>query len=416
MFVSSRIRESYQVYPQCRVPFEELEREHNRPIRILSDGQRDPGGASPAWHSSHVNEAGFSFADGRDRGLTLLHRAPPHGVNRLSRFTVTYNGLGPQQEFAGFTHQPALYNTNPPMPVILQNCTVTSVGNQARAIGINETTVVPIIGEIVGPREVLDYNGVFTNTMDGWWIDSMIMPLVEALRLSCTEDLSNSWEAIQAQRREQRFVDFCTGLTGSRTEELRKSIDAQIITINRASAEIIKATRKADSDNELLTAILSGRSGDDNRLQRDFEMLKEHPRVESIEFINDRIVIMTTDDLRIINPDNGDSRWLGQFKIEIGFGVGTVQLFNMSTPRYDRAHPHVNVSGEPCFGGHQNDIAALLKRGDLYTLFEILLQYLETLNTSDSWGSYGAYWFDVPDERPLESTDTATEPQGVVAA
>jgi len=145
-------------------------------------------------------------------------------------------------------------------------------------------------------------------------------------------------------------------------------------------------------------------------LAAEWRQLKEHPRLIGAEVREatdnpelQSLILITTDDLRLHRSDTGESRWLGTFEIELTLATGSIKLRNLNTRRGGRDHPHV-VDQRPCFGGHSDAFAQVMSNGDLFVLYELLIQYIETLNLEDEYGRYGAYWFEVDDERSPHPT------------
>ena len=158
----------------------------------------------------------------------------------------------------------------------------------------------------------------------------------------------------------------------------------------------------------------------------EWEKLRSHPRLADTEVRSstvdpdqEALYLRTADDLRLHRSDTGESRWLGAFEIELTIATGAIKLRNLNTRRGGRDHPHV-VDQRPCFGGHSDAFAQLMSNGDLFVLYELLIQYIETLNLEDEYGRYGAYWFEVEDEQPPKSDNgavacNATDIDGVTA-
>jgi hypothetical protein len=61
-------------------------------------------------------------------------------------------------------------------------------------------------------------------------------------------------------------------------------------------------------------------------------------------------------------------------------------MINLDTQRGGRDHPHIDQN-IPCFGGHGTSFMEFLVNGQLDVLYELLIQYLETMNMADSYGS-----------------------------
>jgi hypothetical protein len=177
--------------------------------------------------------------------------------------------------------------------------------------------------------------------------------------------------------------------------------------ISTYSETIAQQMRAARQEQALIDAALAAMGESDwaEHLVREFEQLVDHPRVAGIE-LNDSsydysnreqsIYVTTTPDLRLTRPDTGESRWLGAFRIELNISRSQIRMTNLNTRRGGRDHPHI-TDGMPCFGGHSSSFMQLLANGDLYVLFELLIQYLETLNLEDEYGRYGSFWFEVTD-------------------
>jgi hypothetical protein len=204
----------------------------------------------------------------------------------------------------------------------------------------------------------------------------------------------------------------------SRRGEIDRNL-AQIDSWRRSITTYLSAVR---SEQQLLDIALQAQSDSAyaEHLLEEWEQLRSHPRLvnadvrESTDDPEIQALILTTpDDLRLHRDDTGESRWLGSFEIELILATGSIRLRNLNTRRGGRDHPHV-VDQRPCFGGHTDAFAQLMSTGDLVVLYELIIQFIETLNLEDEWGRYGAYWFDVEDEQPTEheQDETAT---GMVA-
>lgn len=175
--------------------------------------------------------------------------------------------------------------------------------------------------------------------------------------------------------------------------------------ISQYSESIAGYMRQGREQQALIDAALAAMAESDwaEKLVREFEQLAEHPRVGGVTLgmasygEDPSIYVTTTPDLRLHRPDTGDSRWLGRFRVELNLAYSQIRMTNLTTRRGGRDHPHI-TDGVPCFGGHSSSFMQLLANGDLYVLFELLIQYLETLNLGDEYGRYGSFWFEVTDE------------------
>lgn len=189
----------------------------------------------------------------------------------------------------------------------------------------------------------------------------------------------------------------------------RCEIDRILGQIEERRHEITHRLSRMRDQQQMLDIALQARS--DTRhaehLLEEWDQLRSHPRLARAEVrasTNDTelesLFLTTTEDLRLHRSDTDESRWLGAFEIELTIATGTIKMRNLNTRRGGRDHPHV-VDQRPCFGGHFDAFAQLISKGDLFVLYELLIQYIETLNLEDEYGRYGAYWFEVEDEEPV---------------
>ncbi len=325
-------------------------------------------------------ELGVSIGCGRSHWLLATPTAP---------FDVwlCHGAAEPGYSLASLTLTPDDYSIDallpaspPPMPIVYNDCLIGEI----RAGKVYEYL------NLRNPRSQ-DIYELFLNA---------IRQCVEPAFLA--EDAARETEATERALREFVRTSYDRGLATYRNE-----IDAEQgrITVYRDS--LARSFQALRSQQDLLDAlILVQRNDGGERLLGEWARLGEHPRITARRFAEPSSLVLTTsDDVRLHNPDTGESRWLGRFEITIDVATLEVRLRNLDTQRGGRDHPHV-VAQRPCFGGAEGDFAELLGRGELYVIVELLFQYLETLNLRDEYGRYGAYWFDRDDERPLTSTET----------
>jgi hypothetical protein len=205
----------------------------------------------------------------------------------------------------------------------------------------------------------------------------------------------------------------------------RGTIDRQMERTDRLRVDLTQSLSVLRSQQDLLDVALTARNDSSypQRLLQGWESLRSHPRLADASVRPSTsdpegersLFLTTTTDLRLHRSDTGESRWLGAFEIEMTFASGVIKMRNLNTRRGGRDHPHV-VDQHPCFGQHADAFAQLMATGDLIVLYELLVQYIETLNLEDDWGRYGAYWFDVEDEQPESQLDAGDRNGATVEA
>lgn len=352
--------------PQVRTSLEALEQELGLPIRVIQWNNRRAEGF--AWSS--MERLGLSIADAAEQGITVWAQGPrPEG---FSWHSIDID--------SGTYYECVNYPTEPASPIMYAD---------------------QIIGEVL-ERGI----GLAFSPTDSYAVsEGLCTAIVEGVRASLDPEFLAGMEARAIERQRAAFEDYVQRSYDSRFANHRGTIDAHLQSVASWQEAIVNAMRLVQQENELLDALILVRQNDaGDEFMRQWQQLEDHPRIARVRFSaagGNSVTITTTDDLRMYHPVTGESRWLGAFNIVLNLETMAIRLNNLNTIRGGRDHPHV-TGGRACFGGHQTAFTELLTKGEIYTLFELLIQYLETLNLADEYGRYGAYWFDAPDARPLE--------------
>lgn len=286
---------------------------------------------------------------------------------------------------------------------------IASRGGSLVYEGVTET----IVSESGEERVIFEYDVAERIVYSNIYLNVEMSPVLEHWIVKVAEHIGASAgsidrEAMIRERTERQIAEWSENVYSSRIAETRVLIDSAMITVASHRDAIAREFRSLRNNQHLLDGLLA--SADTSIHAREqFELLEEHPRVDSVQFNNGAFIVTTHEDLRMTRTDTGESRWLGAFKMNIPIAGDGINLTNLNTRRGGRNHPHVSGDGTPCFGGHTDSMYELLGRGEIYVVVDLLIQYLESVNMRDSWGSYAALWFEIEDERPLESADQAEE-------
>lgn len=217
-------------------------------------------------------------------------------------------------------------------------------------------------------------------------------------------------EAARAARQQAMFDRYVERVYNNQIQARRQAIDEHTRLISQAQTTIARETAALITDQELLDALIMVQEHDSaSTMRSEFEQLSSHARLASKSISGNTLTLVTTDDLRLTREDTGESRWLGAFEIKFNLETFGINIRNLNTMRGGRHHPHITGDGQPCFGSYANSFYELLGRGQLYVCFDLLIQYIESVNLRDEWGRYASYWFEQPDERPLDTDNEADE-------
>lgn len=131
------------------------------------------------------------------------------------------------------------------------------------------------------------------------------------------------------------------------------------------------------------------------RLEERWEALVAHPMLTRI--VDDgTTLVLTTTPLDIENPDTGETNYLGVIDIKLrhsdyGLSLTFTNTDNAGQDADGWAHPHCVQNCGPCWGGSEGRAGDLLASHDLPAIVELALQFLQSYNPGDSWGSSHAH-------------------------
>ncbi len=132
-----------------------------------------------------------------------------------------------------------------------------------------------------------------------------------------------------------------------------------------------------------------------------FDALLRHDKVEAVAITDLDDILVKTKPLDMYHPHEGTSLHLGEFEIQIPISSRSLHNFKVSNATNAREnedgdlydHPHINA-GSPCFGALESEIVDCLSGGEFNAAFELILQYLGTVNPDDDYGEHFYLWQD----------------------
>ncbi|HSQ90202.1 hypothetical protein [Romboutsia sp.] len=132
----------------------------------------------------------------------------------------------------------------------------------------------------------------------------------------------------------------------------------------------------------------------------ELEMLITHKNFVDLEIVNDDLVF-TTNHIDIYDPSNMENVFKGnKFKITVKLSSSRIKFEGLDRTRSHKSywstndpHPHVNGrTGEACLGNVSSTLADLCSSNEIYALFTMLVNFLQTFNIDDSAGKYIRNW------------------------
>lgn len=180
------------------------------------------------------------------------------------------------------------------------------------------------------------------------------------------------------------------------TDELKKSFDSR----TRYMQQIEVAEKRLDAVSE--------------KLLKDLDNIVANPKVKEL-FIKDGKFIVHTEPVYAYHDETGERYYIGNMRIEMNPQNTEVKFYG-DNPRksywsHHDPHPHVSgESGNACLGNVASTIAELCSQMELYALTMVCIDFLESVNTSDSAGKNIVNW-DRVDEKGniIEEADSDYE-------
>lgn len=202
---------------------------------------------------------------------------------------------------------------------------------------------------------------------------------------------------------EEAFVAFLnrTWETKIRTLERDKSeYEERIRQTRRTLTRYVKTLESVKTELNLIN--IAGENMKE-KLKSELKQINDLEKVEKIQFGTDRFTVFTND---IYAYDEEDNRYyIGKFKIDIEPDTSTILFENLNNRRLglwnkEEGDHHPHISGDdrqPCWGNLASTIAELTARSEYFQLVQMLIAYLESVNTDDEAGEYIVNW-DMVDE------------------
>ena len=126
----------------------------------------------------------------------------------------------------------------------------------------------------------------------------------------------------------------------------------------------------------------------------DYIELDSHSSVVAVINYDDRVVIVT-------NNITAEGHDLGRYAITLNTASDQI-LIDIKSLDYEyrngeilACHPHINSEGDACYGNLGENIALAANAHDVSMLGILLLEFLSSVNTDDSWGERVQYWPEV---------------------
>lgn len=185
-------------------------------------------------------------------------------------------------------------------------------------------------------------------------------------------------------RHEQRdlLVSSLTGCVTDRRRELQSSIREDSYEMERTSLQLMQLSRKLETDRQILRIFEKPESWIRSRANRQFcDLMKLVPSIYQSFRVEDTSVVGVTHPIDI--EYDGYTYHFDQYEVELDMKQGKV-FISGGTNINGYVHPHVSdEKSNVCYGNISHLVQRLAGELDLFSLFQLLHQFLNSYNASD---------------------------------
>ena len=189
------------------------------------------------------------------------------------------------------------------------------------------------------------------------------------------------------------FSEFCKKMEYKKYDEVKNSVATLRTQHSELSEKLVRTTRELKIAERDLIAYNSDIEKQMGIYHREFDRIKDNPKVINLE-ITDTEIIVTTVHLTCENPNTKVIHSMGQYRIKINmtpqhFGVN---LENLTRKVSNKHHPHSDEHGKPCVGNFGEVLHQLVLANEYSALVIMSIKFIESVTPEDSWGATIKSW------------------------
>jgi len=174
-------------------------------------------------------------------------------------------------------------------------------------------------------------------------------------------------------------------------ENTKKLLKDTQVSVERMSKELTSSYVYMVSLEQRLKLLKTVTIDIEEKFLSELDKLKVHPRVSNVKFdkSGEMLRIVTT-------PIAVDGVWVGKYTIAVPLSNNRetqIELRNLfPQPKSKRHHPHIETSGNTCYGNIKNIVIEMGARMQLFELVDLMVSFLESVNKGDPWGKEIEQW------------------------
>jgi hypothetical protein len=214
-------------------------------------------------------------------------------------------------------------------------------------------------------------------------------------------------EAIH-QRSRETYIRECARNSGRQINRLTRKIEQNKMEVTQIQQSLVSAIREVRISERQLEHFNQCGTQDEERFGQEYDKLISLPKVQKVTVTEGRITVHTNT-LFARDERTNLLHELGAYEIKIytsGEGNG-IRFHNLTrqVPCAQQA-PHVDPSGRACYGNTAEIWPELIANHEYAALALLGIQFLESVNTADDWGSRINQWPQAPAEMQTDNPPT----------
>jgi hypothetical protein len=251
--------------------------------------------------------------------------------------------------------------------------------------------------------DVCEYNSEDELLLMGKLLTDMLILIAgseEAVNAQITENAR-----IEQERTTKAFIKRMSDRERKNKDDRARNLREKKENMENYRREIRKMALAIQVEEDILNANVSAIDRLEETLNKELEIMKNNKKIENVTINDDGYIIVNTRTIysNVLGKDGKTRRYrFGEYTVRIDASNGRIRFINKNDSDKRNScwgdncnHPHVQENGEACLGSASTLIMDCVDRYQWGILADVLVNYLESVNTGDSAGKYYWHWDEV---------------------
>jgi hypothetical protein len=210
------------------------------------------------------------------------------------------------------------------------------------------------------------------------------------------EEIAERRRKVQEEAKRKAILDFLTRADAKAKEQAVQQLENTRSRIKECNDQLKRLYR--DEARLVVSSAFEAKNADEviKNAEAQFAKIRDVKSIKDYELQSDKIVFETD----TIYAEVNDSRYLiGRFKIKVNPQNADIIFENIDQKNRRRSYwgdnchaPHVGYDGHACLGNSSETLSTLIRQGEWCAVADILVGFLESVNTADPAGRFYVNW------------------------